>query len=107
MDPLTNPVYLAFAAIAPLLIALIKQAGFPQQANALIAFAAYILVGIGAAVVSGTPITLENVVPLITIATVVGTAAYNLVWSNLGKTTATDPGLDAKLTAATSVVKAA
>ena len=106
MDPLTNPAFLVFAAILPLLIAVIKQAGFPQQVNAIIAFAAYIVVGIAAAVLSDTPLTLENIVPLITIVTVVGTAAYNLVWNNLGKSVPADPGLDAKLTSATSVVKA-
>ena len=88
MDPLTNPGYLLFAAVAPLLIALVKQQGFSTQVNALIALACYVVVGAIGAVTSGTPLTLANAVELISVATVVGTAAYNLVWSNIGVTEA-------------------
>jgi hypothetical protein len=102
VDPTVNPAFLLFAAVAPLLIALIKQSGFPTQANAFIAFACYVVVGIAGAVVSGEELNLENIVPLITVATVVGTAAYNLIWYQLGKGTDEDPGFDALLTELTS-----
>ena len=102
MDPLTNPAFLVFAAIAPILIALIKQSGLPKQANALIAFGAYIVVGIAGAIVSGVELTAENALMFITIATTVGTVAYNLVWQNLGP--ADDP-LEPRINAATSIVK--
>ncbi len=105
MDPVTNPAFVVFAAIAPLLIALVKQRGFSRQVNALIALACYVLVGIGGAILGGQDLTLENAVALIATATVVGSAAYNLVWNNLG--TGDDgeaPSLDTRLTDATSIV---
>jgi hypothetical protein len=108
MDPLQNPAFLAFAAISPLLIALLKQTGFSPQWNALVAFACYIAVGVCGALASGTPVTLDNAVALITVATLVGSAAYRLVWSKIGTgPDGTAPSLDEKITEATSVVKAA
>lgn len=106
MDPMTNPAFVMFAAISPLLIAFVKQSGFTRQVNAVIALACYIVVGVLGVVLSGEPLTLENAVGLIATATVVGSAAYNLVWNNLA--TGEDgeqPSLDARLTAATSVVQ--
>jgi len=100
-----NPAFIIFSAIAPLLIAFIKQQGFSNSLNALIALVCYIIVGIGGVLFSGEPLTVENAVPLITIATVVGSAAYNLVWNNLGTGDGTSPSLDDRLTAATSFVK--
>jgi len=105
LDPLTNPAYLLFAAVAPILIAFLKQDGFSNTVNALIAFVAYVVIGILGAIMSGTSLTLENLVPLITIATVVGTAAYSLIWNNLGTGDGTSPSLDSRVTTATSVVK--
>ena len=105
MDPNLNPALIIFAAISPLLIAFIKQSGFSPQANAVIALACYIVVGILGAVLSGEELTLENAVSLIAIVTVVGTAAYNLVWSNLMVGTDDSPSLDERLTTATSFVK--
>src|SRR5450756_596366 len=109
---LTNPGFILFAAIAPLLIALIKQQAFSTQVNALIALACYVVVGILGAVTSGQALTLENAVGLIAVATVVGSAAYNLVWDNLGKVTTvvgglegTTPSLDKRITNATSIFK--
>jgi len=102
MDPLTNPAYIIFAAISPLLIAFVKQAGLSKQANALIALACYIVIGLLGAVLSGDPLTLENAVALIATATVVGSAAYGLIWNNLGG----EVSLDDRLTAATSIIKA-
>lgn len=105
MDPLSNPAFIIFSALAPLLIALIKQQGFSNSLNALIALVCYIVVGIAGVLFSGEPLTVENAVPLITIATVVGSAAYNLVWNNLGTGDGSAPSLDDRLTAATSFVK--
>lgn len=101
MDPLTNPAFIIFAAVSPLLIALVKQSGLSSQANALIALACYVVVGILGAILSGDPLTLENAVALIATATVVGSAAYGLIWSNIGG----DVSVDDRLTEATSFVK--
>jgi hypothetical protein len=90
MDPLTNPAFLLFAFFSPLLISLLKQAGLSPQVNALIAQVAYIVIGVAAVVVSGTPIT---------------SAAYNLVWSNLGVATAGQASLEERLVVATSLKK--
>jgi ABC-type uncharacterized transport system permease subunit len=105
MDPLTNPAFLLFAFFSPLLISLLKQAGLSPQVNALIAQVAYIVIGVAAVVVSGTPITMENAVQLSLVATVVGSAAYNLVWSNLGVATAGQASLEERLVVATSLKK--
>jgi O-antigen/teichoic acid export membrane protein len=105
MDPTQNTAFVIFAALSPLLIALVKQSGWSRQANAMVAFACYIVIGIAGAIVSGEPLTIENAVNLVTVATVVGTAAYNLIWDNIGAQTDTDPSLDERLTAATSIVR--
>jgi hypothetical protein len=101
MDPFTNPAFIIFTGVSPLLIALVKQSGLPSQANAIIALACYIVIGILGVLLSGEPLTIENAVQLITTATVVGSAAYGLIWSNLGG----DISIDERLTAATSFVK--
>ena len=105
MDPLTNPAYLVFAAIAPMLIALVKQTGLPVQANAVIAVIGYIVVGVAGAFFAGEELTAENLVSFIAVATVVGTAAYNLLWSNLGKQVPEDLSVDNRLNEATSIIK--
>lgn len=105
MDPLTNPAFIIFSAVLPLLIAFVKQSGFSRQMNALIALACYIIVGIVAVFFSGEEMTVENAVGLITVATVVGSAAYNLVWNNLMADSDDDSSLDARLTDATSLYK--
>ena len=101
MDPLNNTAFIIFTAISPLVISLVKQSGLSSQANALIAFACYVIVGILGAILSGEALTIENVVPLITIATVVGSAAYGLIWSNIGG----EVSIDDRLTRATSIIK--
>ncbi len=111
MDPTQNPAFVIFAALSPLLIAFVKQSGWSRQANALVAFAGYIVVGIVGAVMSGIPLTIENAVQLVTTATVIGSVAYKLLWDNIGVTTtagveSTEPlSLDEKITEATSIVK--
>ena len=103
MDPFTNPVVLGFAALLPLLIALVKQSGWSTSANAGLALACYIAVGIvGAIATTGVP-TLETIVPWVTTVTLVGKVAYDLFWSKLGGTG--DASFDARLTAATSIVR--
>jgi len=102
MDPLANPAFLVFSAAAPLLIAFVKQSGFSNQVNALIAFACYIVVGIAGVFFSGEELTMENAVALIAVATTIGTVAYNLIWSNIGNG---EVSVDEKLTEITSIVK--
>jgi hypothetical protein len=105
MDPTQNAAFVIFAALSPLLIAFVKQSGFSAQANALIAFGAYVVVGIAGALFSGLPLTIENAVTLVTTATIVGSAAYNLIWSNIGAAADGSGSLDERLTTATSLVK--
>lgn len=105
MDPLTNPAFVLFAAVSPLLISFIKQSGWSPQVNSLVALACYIVVGIAGALVSGEELTAENAVALIAVATAVGTVAYQLVWSNLGVGSTEGPSIEERLTAATSFVK--
>lgn len=100
-----NAAFVIFAAISPLLIAFIKQSGFSPQVNAAIAFGCYVVVGIAGVLVSGIPLTIENAVQHVTTATVVGSAAYKLIWDNIGKSTEAAPSLDERITENTSVVR--
>src|SRR5512135_1877773 len=105
MDPLTNPAFIVFAALSPLLIAFIKQQGFSPQINSIIVLVGYFAVGILGALVSGTPFTIEHVIDFVAIGSVVGTAAYNILYSNLMTgAIGTAPSLDQRLTDATSIV---
>lgn len=105
MDPTINPAFVIFAAVSPLLIAFVKQAGLSRQVNAVIALVCYIVIGILGVLLSGEPLVLENAVSLIATATVVGSAAYGLIWNNIGASDDGSPSLDERLTAATSVIK--
>lgn len=105
MDQLQDPAFLIFAFFSPLLIAVLKQAGFSRQVNALIAQAAYVVVGIGAVLLSGETISLDTLGQAAITATVVGSAAYNLLWSNLGANEEGEGSIDQRITEATSVVK--
>ena len=104
MDPFSNPAYIIFAAICPLLITLIKQQGFSKQVNAMIALGAYVVIGVLGVLLSGQALTVENATNLIAIVTVIGTAAYNLIWTNLGSSDLYVNGLDQRLTNKTSIV---
>jgi hypothetical protein len=86
------------ALFAPLIVSLIKQTGLPNSVNGFIAIVVYILFGIGAVVLQGKPIDLNNIVPFVTIFTTVGTAAYVAFWQNTG--------LETTVTATTSFIKA-
>lgn len=84
------------AGFAPLLVAVLKQTGFPKAYNGAIALACYIVFGLAAAALSG-PLDADHAVSSIAIFVTVGTAAYAAFWSNLGvETTIVD---------ATSIVK--
>jgi len=102
MDPITgNPAFVIFAAFVPLLVAFVKQEKFTSQVNSLIALGCYFVVGILGALTTNGPFTLTNVVSLITVVTLVGTAAYNLFWSQVGG----DDSVDQRITQATSVFR--
>lgn len=105
MDFTSNVAFVIFSAVSPLLIAFIKQSGLSRQVNAIIALACYIVVGILGVLLSGEPLTVENAVNLIAVATVVGSAAYGLIWNNIGASTDDSPSIDERLTEATSVIK--
>ena len=105
MDPTTNAAFLAFAALTPVIIALLKQSGLSTTYNALIAFAIYIVVGVAGALSQGEALSVENAVPFITASVVVGTAAYNLFWSRIGADEKGDGSLDDRITNATSLNK--
>src|SRR5512141_2301453 len=87
MDPTVNPAFVIFAAISPMLIAFVEQSGWSRQTNALIALACYAIIGTVGALMSGLPFTLESVVDLIAVATVVGRAAYSMFWNVIGTDT--------------------
>jgi hypothetical protein len=90
-----NAVWIAFAALAPILVAVVKQQGFPDRINALIALLVYVAIGVVGALAQGTP-TIETIVPFVATVVVVGTAAYNLFWKHWG---------DAQIVEATSLKK--
>lgn len=102
MDPTANPAVLIFAALAPVLVMLVKQAKFPDNVNALIAFVVYVAVGtVGALAVSGKP-DITTLVPFIATVTLIGKVAYDLFWSQL---TVGGVSLDNRVTAATSFLR--
>ncbi len=83
------------AFFAPLFVSIVKQTHWPNSVNGLFAIIVYIAFGLVAVVTSGQTFTLDNVVPVVTIFTTVGTVAYTAFWKN----TALEPAL----TAATSI----
>jgi hypothetical protein len=86
------------AVFAPLIVSLVKQAGWPSSVNGFVAVACYLVFGGLAVVLSGQSLTVDNFVPLAGIFTTIGTAAYYAFWQHTG--------LEAALTTSTSVVKA-
>lgn len=105
MDPTVNPAFIIFVSLSPLLIAFVKQSGWSRQTNALIALVSYVVVGIAGVILSGEPLTLENAVNVIAVTTVIGRAAYGLIWSNIGADDEGNGGLEDRLTEVTSVVR--
>jgi len=95
------------AFFIPVLVSLVKQAGFSQQMNAIIALIVYIVTGVVYVVITAGPagFTAESIIASVTVATLVGTASYNLFWSNLGVHAEGDASLDDKITLATSFVR--
>jgi len=103
MDPLTDPAYLLFASVMPIFVALFKQSGLPSSANAIVALVVYIVVGAAAVILSGEPVTADNLIPAITTMTVVGSAAYGIFWNQIGAADGEGESFDSRLTEATSV----
>jgi hypothetical protein len=95
------------AFFIPLLVSLVKQAGFTKQVNATIALVVYVVAGIAYVVITAGPegYTVDAIIASITTATIVGTAAYNLFWSNLGVSEDGDTSLEARLMMTTSFIK--
>lgn len=96
-DPQSIEAIVAF--VAPLVVSLVKQAGWSSSINGLVALGVYVLFGVGAVLSQGQAFTLDNIVPAVTLFTTVGTVAYQAYWKN--------SGLQAAITESTSVVKAA
>lgn len=94
----TDTVVAIVAMFAPLIVSIVKQAGWPATVNGFIAVACYLVFGAIAVVVSGQALTIDNFVPLAAIFTTVGTAAYYAFWQHTG--------LETALTTSTSIVKA-
>ena len=105
MDVTLNPAFIIFAAIAPLLISFIKQKGWSTQINAIIAFACYVVVGVAGVVFSGEELSWQNAVNLVAVTTVVGSAAYGLIWSKLGGDEEGNGSIEDRITTATSFAK--
>jgi hypothetical protein len=105
MNPLASPVLIIFSGLLPLLIALLKQWNWSPQQNAMVAFASYIVVGVLAALVNGAPVTTDptSVIQWIAAVTLYGRTAYELVWTNLGKSSDSAMSIDERVTKATSV----
>lgn len=93
-DP--QAIELIAAALAPLAVSLVKQVGWPSSVNGFIALAFYAVVGVAAVIAKGDPLTVDQVVPDITLFATVGTIAYNAFWSHTG--------LEMAITAKTSIV---
>ncbi len=103
MDPLANPVVVVFAAVVPLLVSIFKQSGFSETQNRFIALGVYAAVGVvGALAVSGTPDP-ATIVTWIASVTLIGRVAYDMFWKSLGG--AGEDSIEARLTAATSVIR--
>jgi len=105
LDPQQGAAFLLIALILPVVIALVKQSGFSTQVNsiiALIVYAAFAAVGI---LVSGIELKYENLVPLAIAAALAGRLAYGMFWSKIGASPDGTNGLDARITAKTSVIK--
>ena len=94
MDPTAFEALIAF--FVPLVVAVVKQAGYPTAINAVIAIVIYVVFGVLAVVANAKALTLDNIVPAVELFTVVGTSAYYAFWRNIG---------EPKLLAATSFRK--
>jgi len=105
LEGVDNAALVMFAAVLPLLIALVKQSKFSPQANAVIALLIYVVVGILGALLSGVEPTIENAVQFVTVVATVGTVAYKLFWENLGVTSEGAPSIEQRVQDSTSVFK--
>lgn len=76
-------------ALIPIIVALLKQSGFPAKYNAIIAIASYfawtaISLWLGIRVVDG-PVTPEVFIGCFVAAATTGFVSYNLFWSHFGE----------------------
>lgn len=92
-------------ALIPIIVALVKQSGFPSNWNALIAAAVYVVwtgvslyLGVHGA---GQPLTFELFLTTFVSSATTGFISYQLIWSQLGG----NGGLEQKLEHATSVAQ--
>ena len=91
----------------PILVALLKQGGWNDQTNSLIAYAVYAVAGVAYVVVTTVPggITMSEVIGSIGEAAVVGSIAYTGFWSNMGVTSPGKPSWDDLIRDLTSLWK--
>lgn len=92
-------------ALIPIIVALVKQSGFPSNWNALLAGAVYVVwtgvslyTGIHG---SGQALSVELFISTLVTAATTGFLSYQLFWSQIGG----GGGLEQKLEGATSVFK--
>ena len=93
-----DPVLVLLGLFMPPIVAVIKQSGFSQQVNSLIALVVYLVATILWLWIRNEPITFASYTANATTLTVVGLTAYKMFWGGLG--------IDPPLTEATSVKKA-
>ena len=105
LDPAQGAAFLIAALILPVVIALVKQAGFSSQVNSLIALACYAVFAVVGVLVSNIPLTAENLIPLTIAAALAGRLAYSMVWSQIGSDADGNGSIDERITTKTSLVK--
>lgn len=105
LDPTQGAAFLIAALLMPLIIAVVKQPGFPAWANSVIALIIYAVFGILGAVFAGIPLVTENIVPLVIAAAVAGRLAYSMFWSLVGGDDVGNGSIDDRITEATGVVR--
>lgn len=84
------------AIFVPLLVSILKRENFSSPVNALIAVVVYVIVGLMSVLVSGQTLSINNIVPAVTIFVGGGTIAYQLFWKNWG-----DPQITSSLNSGT------
>ena len=105
LEPSQGAAFLIAALILPVVIALVKQAGFTSQINSLIALACYAVFAVVGILVSGIELKYENLVPLTIAAALAGRLAYGMVWSKIGADADGNGSIDERITLKTSLVK--
>ncbi len=88
-------IQLIVAFFSPLVVAVAKQARWPNSVNGFLAILTYICFGVLGVATSGQPLDLQNIVPTVATFTAIGTVAYTAFWKNTG--------LEAAITATTLI----